>query len=127
MPQIITKHIFDKGAFMTGHPYCICKGASNYFGFFVRLEGEYTAVFSSLKRVHTDDNPTLVTDLMEINAEDVALEKVKINPLLISPDKEDKLPEAKIDFIGDEDYELERTGFLQQPTTKVVGLRGLSS
>ena len=98
MKQIITKRIFNKSSFITGHPYCLTtKSEKHIFALFCNMPNDSTLSFVTLKKV----NQLPITSDCTITIEDIDNGSISIQPMLISPNEDDELGEEYLEEIDD--------------------------
>lgn len=99
MNQIVVKRVFNKDAFIPGHPYAILTQTKTVYGLFSHYENETTLDFIRLQKAASgNDYVPIYTDLI-ISVNDIDSGDIKsIMPMTISDTSEDTL--------GNEDLEI---------------------
>ena len=92
MNQIVVKRVFNKDAFIPGHPYAILTQTKTVYGLFSHYENETTLDFVRMqKAVSGNEYVTIYTDLL-ISVNDIDSGDIKsIMPMTISDNNEDTL------------------------------------
>lgn len=107
MNQIVVKRVFNKDAFIPGHPYAILTQTKTVYGLFSHYENETTLDFVRMqKAVSGNEYVTIYTDLL-ISVNDIDSGDIKsIMPMTISDNNEDTLGNEDLDvFEGNVDIQ----------------------
>ena len=107
MNQIVVKRIFNKDAFIPGHPYAILTQTKTVYGLFSHYENETTLDFIRLQKAASgNDYVPIYTDLI-ISVNDIDSGDIKsIMPMTISDTSEDTLGNEDLEiFDGDVDVQ----------------------
>lgn len=107
MNQIVVKRVFNKDAFIPGHPYAILTQTKTVYGLFSHYENETTLDFIRLQKAASgNDYAPIYTDLI-ISVNDIDSGDIKsIMPMTISDTSEDTLGNEDLEiFDGDVDVQ----------------------
>lgn len=107
MNQIVVKRVFNKDAFIPGHPYAILTQTKTVYGLFSHYENETTLDFIRLQKAASgNDYVPIYTDLI-ISVNDIDSGDIKsIMPMTISDTSEDTLGNEDLEiFDGDVDVQ----------------------
>ena len=119
MNQIVVKRVFNKDAFIPGHPYAILTQTKTVYGLFSHYENETTLDFVRMqKAISGNEYVTIYTDLL-ITVNDIDSGDIKsIMPMTISDNSEDTLGNENLDiFEGDVDIQESVADVIQNTDT----------
>ncbi len=119
MNQIVVKRVFNKDAFIPGHPYAILTQTKTVYGLFSHYENETTLDFVRMqKAISGNEYVTIYTDLL-ITVNDIDSGDIKsIMPMTISDNSEDTLGNEDLDvFEGDVDIQESVADVIQNTDT----------
>lgn len=119
MNQIVVKRVFNKDAFIPGHPYAILTQTKTVYGLFSHYENETTLDFVRMqKAISGNEYVTIYTDLL-ITVNDIDSGDIKsIMLMTISDNSEDTLGNENLDiFEGDVDIQESVADVIQNTDT----------
>lgn len=113
MEQIVSKRIFNRKAFVAGHPYCLKTDGHNIFALFLRYESETSLAFLRLQKMKSGNEKIVISNELVVSVNDIDSGDFVIKNMTVSDENEDALGAEYLEEFEENGEDMEQNSVYQ--------------